>query len=85
MESVTAAFGIIAACLTTGSWVPQALHTIRTRDASGLTWSHLAMFGSGVALWMVYGALKSDVAVFGANIVTLVLVLRIVFVKRFGR
>lgn len=77
-----AAVGIAAACMTTGSWVPQAIQTIRTRSARDFAWSYLLLFGGGVFLWLVYGILRRDVAIIGANGVTFVLVARIVMVKR---
>lgn len=74
--------GIAAACMTTGSWIPQALQTIRTRSARDFAWSYLGLFGGGVGLWLVYGVLREDVALIGANAVTFVLVARIAMVKR---
>ena len=75
------ALGLLAACMTTGSWIPQALQTIRTGSARDFAWSYLALFGGGVFFWMIYGAVKRDPAIFGANIVTLFLVLGIMYVK----
>ena len=49
--------GYLAACLTTGSFVPQALLTLRTRDVSGISLSMYSAFTLGVALWLVYGLL----------------------------
>lgn len=74
--------GIVAACCTTGSWVPQALKTIRTRSAGDFAWSYLLLFGGGVFLWLVYGIFRRDVAIIGANAVTFLLVARIALVKR---
>lgn len=74
--------GVVAACMTTGSWIPQALRTIQTRSARDFAWSYLALFGGGVGLWLVYGVLRQDVALIGANAVTFLLVARIGMVKR---
>jgi len=74
--------GIVAACMTTGSWIPQALRTIRTKSARDFAWSYLLLFGGGVFLWLVYGILRRDVAIIGANAVTFVLVARTALVKR---
>lgn len=79
---LVALVGIVAACLTTGSWVPQAVKTIRTRSAGDFAWSYLLMFGLGVFLWLIYGIFRGDVAIIGANAVTFVLVARIALVKR---
>ena len=49
--------GSIAAFLTTASFVPQAWHTFRTRDVSGISLGMYSFFTLGVALWLVYGIL----------------------------
>lgn len=73
--------GMLAAVGTTGAWLPQIYKTYRTRSARDFSWGYLAMFSSGVALWIAYGALRNDVAVFAANVVAFVLVMGVVFVK----
>ena len=73
--------GIVAAILTTAAWLPQVFKTWHTRSARDFSWGYLAMFATGVALWAVYGALRRDLAVFGANIVTIVLVIGVIVVK----
>jgi len=70
---MTTALGVLAAILTTTAWIPQLLRTFRTRHARDLSWGYVLVFGAGVALWSVYGVLRGDVAVIGANVVTLVL------------
>ncbi|MCA3237384.1 MAG: SemiSWEET transporter [Curvibacter sp.] len=78
--------GYLAACLTTLSFLPQALHTFRTRDVSGISLGMYAMFTTGVALWLVYGVLVAAWPVVAANAVTLVLALAILGMKlRYGR
>ena len=73
--------GIVAAMLTTLSWIPQALKTIRTRRADDFSWSYLAMFATGVVGWVVYGVLRNDAVIIGANAVTVALLLPIIFIK----
>jgi MtN3 and saliva related transmembrane protein len=65
--------GLTAAVLTTGSFVPQALLTLRTRDVSGISLSMYSAFTLGVALWMVYGLLLREWPIVLANAVTLAL------------
>lgn len=65
--------GYLAASLTTCSFVPQALHTFRTRDVSGISLGMYSIFTVGVALWLVYGILLGAWPIVAANIVTLVL------------
>ena len=77
--------GYVAATLTTCSFVPQALHTFRTRDVSGISLGMYSVFTTGVALWLAYGLLLEAWPVVAANAVTLVLALSILVMKlRYG-
>jgi MtN3 and saliva related transmembrane protein len=83
--SSTDLIGYIAACLTTLSFIPQALKTFRTQDVSGISLSMYSMFASGVALWLVYGLLLAAWPIIIANAITLSLTLGILLMKlRFG-
>ena len=62
-----------AAVLTTLSFVPQALHVIRTRDTQAISLLMYAMFATGVLFWLAYGLLVMQWAIIIANLVTLVL------------
>ena len=73
--------GYIAACLTTLSFLPQALHTFRTRDVRGISLGMYALFTAGVALWLVYGLLLAAWPIVAANAVTLALALAILVMK----
>lgn len=73
--------GYIAACLTTLSFLPQALHTFRTRDVSGISLGMYALFTAGVGLWLVYGLLLQAWPIVAANVVTLALSLAILLMK----
>ncbi len=78
--------GYLAAGLTTLSFLPQALHTFRTRDVSGISLGMYSMFATGVALWLVYGLLLDAWPLIAANSVTLALALAILVMKlRYGR
>ena len=73
--------GYIAASLTTLSFLPQALHTFRTRDVSGISLGMYSLFTAGVALWLVYGVLLWAWPLMVANAVTLALALAILVMK----
>lgn len=75
------AIGIVAACLTTLSFVPQAWHTLRTRDVSGISLAMYSVFTLGVALWLVYGVILGAWPVIIANLVTLALAATILTMK----
>jgi MtN3 and saliva related transmembrane protein len=76
--------GYIAALLTTGSFLPQAILTIKTRDTDGLSLSMYSMFTLGVLCWLIYGILKSDSAIILANSITLLLAAVILSVKLYN-
>ena len=73
--------GYGAAILTTGSFVPQALHTLRTRDVSGISLGMYGSFTVGVTLWLAYGLVLREWPIVVANTVTLMLALTILVVK----
>ena len=75
------ALGLLAAILTTISFVPQAWHSFRTRDVSGISLGMYSVFTVGVALWLLYGWLLGAWPIVIANIVTLVLALAILAMK----
>lgn len=73
--------GYTAAFLTTSSFVPQAVHTFRTKDVRGIS---LAMYGAfvlGISLWLVYGFLLKAWPIVIANTVTLTLASAILAMK----
>lgn len=78
--------GYLAASLTTCSFVPQALHTFRTRDVSGISLGMYSVFTVGIALWLVYGLLLGAWPIVAANAITLGLAGAILAMKlRYGR
>ena len=72
--------GYIAATLTTISFVPQAIKTIRTRDTEGISVLMYLGFAVGVFLWMVYGFVRDDMVIIVANAVTFLLALPILVI-----
>lgn len=73
--------GACAATLTTLSFVPQALLTLRTRDVSGISLGMYAAFTLGLALWLAYGVLLMQWPIIVANALTLLLAALILGVK----
>jgi MtN3 and saliva related transmembrane protein len=73
MMSVTEVIGYTAATLTTVSFLPQAILTIRTRDTSSLSLSMYSIFTLGVLCWLIYGLYISDKAIIAANAITFIL------------
>jgi MtN3 and saliva related transmembrane protein len=65
--------GFAAAALTTGSFIPQALMTIRTRNTSGISLGMYLVFTTGVAVWLAYGFAIDSWPMILANTITLAL------------
>jgi MtN3 and saliva related transmembrane protein len=65
--------------------VPQALHTFRSRDVSGISLGMYSVFVAGSVLWLTYGVLLAAPPVIVANAITLGLALGILYMKlRYG-
>jgi MtN3 and saliva related transmembrane protein len=77
--------GFAAATLTTASFIPQAWHTYRTRDVSGISLAMYSLFTVGVATWLVYGWITGSWPIMIANAITLALALTILAIKLRGR
>ena len=79
------AIGSVAAVLTTASFIPQAWHSFKTRDVSGISLVMYSVFTLGVTLWLLYGVLLQSWPLMIANSITLVLAAAILGMKlRFG-
>ena len=79
--TISSAIGILAAFLTTVSFVPQVFRVLRTRDTHAISlWMYL-LFTTGLLLWLVYGIMLSLWPVIIANSVTLLLALIVIYFK----
>jgi MtN3 and saliva related transmembrane protein len=65
--------GYPAAVLTTAAFAPQAWHSWRTRDMSGISLLMYSLFTLGVALWCAYGLVIGSWPVILANGIALLL------------
>lgn len=79
--NLTDLIGALAAVLTTASFLPQAWHTFRTKDVSGISLGMYSVFTVGVAMWLVYGLLLGAWPVVIANFITLALASAILLMK----
>jgi MtN3 and saliva related transmembrane protein len=73
--------GYVAALLTTVSFIPQAIKTIRTKNTQGISLAMYLMFSVGVFCWLIYGIATKNMPVLLANGVTLCFALVILFYK----
>jgi len=65
--------GLVAAFLTTLAFLPQVIHTIRTRSTHDISLRMYSLYTVGIFLWLVYGLLLRDMPLIAANAITLVL------------
>lgn len=73
--------GYTAAFLTTAAFVPQAYHSWKTRDLSGISLPMYCMFSLGVACWLIYGLTINSWPVIVANAITLLLACSVLLLK----
>lgn len=73
--------GYAAATLTTASFVPQAVHTFRSKDVRGISLAMYSAFVLGILLWLVYGLMLNAWPIVIANAVTLALAAAILAMK----
>ncbi len=80
LRSYAEMIGFWAAILTTVAFAPQVALTWRT-GGQGLSWLMLALFGTGVGLWFLYGVLRMSGPLMLANGLTGLQILVLVAVK----
>lgn len=73
--------GLVAACLTTASFVPQVYKIWKTKSAESVSLTMFLMFFTGVLLWLVYGIFIQSISMTIANIITASLALIIIYYK----
>lgn len=77
--------GLLAACLTTGGYVPQALKVIRTRHTRDLSLPMYCIMTTGGLTWLTYGLMIESLPIILANAFTSTLTGTILILKlRFG-
>ncbi|MEB3199562.1 MAG: SemiSWEET transporter [Synechococcaceae cyanobacterium] len=64
--------GYGAASLTTLSFFPQAIKTVRSGDTRALSLPMCLLLTTGIAAWLIYGLLTGDGPLIAANAITLI-------------
>ena len=59
--------GSFAACLTTGSFIPQIVKAYQTKRMKDVSPYLMTLFALGTTLWLIYGVFKGDWVLIGAN------------------
>jgi MtN3 and saliva related transmembrane protein len=73
--------GYIAGTLTTVSFVPQVIRAWKLRETRDLSLAMLVLFALGVCLWTVYGIWIDSPPIIAANLISLVLILFLIWLK----
>lgn len=73
--------GTIAAILTTSSFLPQVIHTFRSKDARGISLGMYMVFITGVSCWLIYGLLLRAWPIVVANAITISFAMAILVMK----
>ncbi|KAA3615777.1 MAG: hypothetical protein D8M58_16430 [Calditrichaeota bacterium] len=71
--------GLVAAGLTTISFLPQAIKTIQTKNTNDLSLGMYSVLVSGVILWLIYGLIIGNLPIIFSNGVTLIFTSTILF------
>jgi MtN3 and saliva related transmembrane protein len=74
MGSLVYSIGLLAAALTSLSYLPQVRKAFPRGATKDLSFKTLTVLATGLALWVVYGLLKGDSVIVIANVVGLSLV-----------
>lgn len=73
--------GYVGATLTTLSFLPQAVKTIRSRDTRGISLGMYVVFTVGVGFWFGYGVALHSWPMIVSNAITFVLAATILGLK----
>jgi MtN3 and saliva related transmembrane protein len=73
--------GYIAGALTTISFIPQVIKAWKMKETRDLSLAMLVLFAIGIFLWALYGIWIDSLPVIAANVITLVLILVLLFLK----
>ena len=78
---ITTLIGLLAATLTTLSFVPQVVKTWKMKETRDISLSMFLILGIGIILWTIYGFMIQDLPVILANCVSFVFIAIIIFLK----
>ena len=80
MEIVTI-LGLTAAFLTTGSFLPQVIKTIKTKKTEDISLVMYSILSVGILLWLIYGIWIKDFPIIIANFISFIFNITILFLK----
>jgi len=78
--------GLAAGALTTVSFLPQVIRTVKTRSSRDLSIGMVCFFLVGIILWLIYGIMACALPIILTNAVTFVLAsVLLVFIIRYRK
>jgi MtN3 and saliva related transmembrane protein len=81
MPKISFIVGLLAAVLSTISFLPQVIQAFRTKHTKDISRATFLFLSIGILLWLVYGILIGEIPVILANSATLILSLAILIMK----
>lgn len=81
MKLFAEVLGLVAAFLSTVSFLPQVFKTWRSKSARDLSFAMFSLMFTATALWLVYGIILNALPIILANGVILVLLTIILYFK----
>lgn len=73
--------GLVAGACTTFSFLPQVIHTWRTKSVEDISLRMYMLLTFGVILWLVYGLYLESLSLILTNSITLILAASILVMK----
>lgn len=78
--------GYTAGLLTTLTFLPQVLKTVREKSAKDVSLNMFLIAAANQVLWIGYGILKNDLVIILTNVLILALSLTMIFLKlKYGK
>lgn len=75
------AIGLLAAALTTVSFLPQVIKIIKTKHTKDISLLMYMIFITGIILWLIYGISLKELPIIIGNGITFILALTILILK----
>jgi MtN3 and saliva related transmembrane protein len=75
------AIGLLAAAMTSLSYIPQVRKAVPAGSTGDLSFKTLSVLAAGLALWVLYGILNKDYVIVAANAVGFALVAALIGFK----
>jgi len=80
-DKIVLMIGLMAAFCTTFAFLPQSLHTIKTRHTKDLSLPTLLMLTFGNISWLTYGILINDIPIIAANTISIMFIFTTLVLK----